>query len=154
MKQQQLKQEDNTNYSFLLKCMTALTAAAIATAGIFAAISLTSTTTSLLLASTTTPIFPIAIAVIGLIFILPFLFNNNNTAPANRPVAAAYNNFGFYATPGCSTTASVYTNTHYHGHDNDTGTHVHGHDNHVNDSHVHGHDNHGNDTRVQVHSHH
>lgn len=152
MKTQPTKQENNTNYSFLLKCMAALTAAAVATAGIFAAVSLKSaaaTTTTIAakmaFASAFPPIFPIALVLIGLVCVLPFLFSRNNTTYIpNRTVTTGYNSFGFYS-PSYSTT-SVYPDTHHHEHP-DTGTvytssHIHGHD-----SNVHGHDSH-----VHVHN--
>ncbi|KTD55715.1 hypothetical protein Lsan_3267 [Legionella santicrucis] len=166
MKTQQTKQKDTTNYSFLLKCMAALTAAAVATAGIFAAISLKSaaaTTTTIAakmaFASAFTPIFPIALVLIGLVCVLPFLFSRNTTYMPSRTVTTGYNSFGFYS-PSYST-ASVYTDSHHHGHQ-DTGSvytssHVHGHDNHVHghDSHAHGHDSntHGHSAGGYVHGH-
>lgn len=75
------KKEDDTSYSFLLKCMAALTAASIITAGIIIAATLKSAalataafTGHTLLASAFifTPVFPIALITIGLVFVLPF----------------------------------------------------------------------------------
>lgn len=155
------KQEDHTNYSFLLKCMTALTAAAVVTAGVIAAVSLksgaaTTTTiaTKMAIASAFafTPLFPIALVLIGLVCVLPFLFGRNNTTYTSvRTATPGSNMFGFYSTPSYST--PVYTNSHYHGHDMgtvyNTGN-VHGHD-----SNMHGHDSHthGHSSSVTVHGH-
>ncbi|HHT0591581.1 TPA: hypothetical protein ACTXXA_001242 [Legionella anisa] len=151
------KQEDDTNYTFLLRCMAALTAAAIVTAGVIAAVTLKSaaaTTAALatktLLASTFifTPIVPIALVAIGLVFILPFLFAcNNNTYTSVRTTATpGYSSYGFYspiytADPYYTTSSTVYVNNdHSHGHPDPTahhrdGGHMHGHG----DSHRHGH---------------
>ncbi|KTD73091.1 hypothetical protein [Legionella tucsonensis] len=129
------KQEDDTNYTFLLRCMTALTAAAIVTAGVIAAVTLKSTTataaaiaTKTLLASAFifTPILPIALVAIGLVFVLPFLFAcNNNTYTTVRTTATpGYSSYGFYS--------PVYTAAPY-GH-YDTGSTVY-----VNNDHSHGH---------------
>ncbi|ARB91412.1 hypothetical protein [Legionella longbeachae] len=159
MKTQQTKQENKTNYNFMLKCMVAFTAAAVTTAGICAAVSLKSaaaTTTTIAaqmaFASAFTPVFPIALILIGLVCVLPFLFSRNTTYTPSRTVTTGYDNFGFYS-PSYST-ASVYTDSHHHGHQ-DTGSvytsaHVHGHD-----SHVHGHDSHthGRSDGGHVHGH-
>lgn len=168
MKTQHTKQNNTTNYSFLLKCMAALTAAAVATAGIFAAVSLNSaaaTTTTIAakmaFASTFTPLFPIAFVLIGLVCVLPFLFSRNTTYTPSSTVTTGYNTFGFYSPS--NSTASVYTDSHHHGHQ-DTGSvytssHVHGHDSrvhgHDSGSNVHGHDSHthGHSTSVYVHGH-
>ncbi|MCW8443464.1 hypothetical protein OQJ19_14775 [Fluoribacter gormanii] len=147
------QQEDDTNYSFLLKCMAALSAAAIATAGIIAAVSLKSAavaTTAIaaktLLASAFifAPVLPIALFAIGLMLVVPFLFGcNNNTYTTVRtttpgyngiysfyPPSSVYNGFS-YSDNGAST---VYASSnHSHGHTT-SGT-VHGHS----DSHMHGH---------------
>ena len=166
MKQHHKKQEDNTNYSFLLKCMAALTAAAVITTGVIAAVSLKSAaaaaTTTAIAAKMTlasafifTPIIPIALVLIGLVCVLPFLFGrNNHTYIPNRIVTTGYNNFGFYSPPSYST-ASVYTDSHYHNQGTGTvyttNSHVHGHDNpttHGHDSHTHGHS-----TGVHMHGH-
>ncbi|HHF7366480.1 TPA: hypothetical protein ACPSKY_001597 [Legionella bozemanae] len=132
------KQEDDTNYTFLLRCMGALTAAAVVTAGVIAAVTLnsaaaaatTAVATKTLLASALifTPILPIALVAIGLVFVLPFLFAcNNNTHTTVRTTATpGYNSYGFYS--------PVYTaDPYYHGH-YDTGSTVY-----VNNDHSHGH---------------
>ncbi|MCE0723978.1 hypothetical protein [Legionella resiliens] len=133
------KQEDDTNYTFLLRCMAALTAAAIVTAGVIAAVTLKSaaaaTTAALatnpLLASAFifTPILPIALVAIGLVFVLPFLFScNNNTYTTVRTTAApGYSSYSFYSP--LYTTSDPYYDGHY-----DTGTTVY-----VNNDHSHGH---------------
>ncbi|CAM2944111.1 Uncharacterised protein [Legionella steigerwaltii] len=149
--------EDDTNYSFLLKCMAALTAAAIVTAGVIAAVTLKSaaaTTTAIAAKTLLTSVlmfapavFPIAFVAIGLVFVLPFLFScNNNTYTTVRttttPGYRGYGNYSFYSpayddTPnpyyGAST---VYVGSdHSHGHPSTQGTvqvhdsaHSHGHD--------------------------
>ncbi|PWY56052.1 hypothetical protein DGG96_08920 [Legionella qingyii] len=157
------QQEDDTNYSFLLKCMAAFSAAAIATAGVIAAVSLKSAavaTTALaaktLLASAFifTPVLPIALFAIGLMLVVPFLFGcNNNTYTTVRTTTPGYRSYGSYSfyTPSSVYngfpysdygTGTVYASTaHSHGHPTSgtvhghSSSHVHGHG----DSHVHGH---------------
>lgn len=159
------KQDDDTNYSFLLKCMAALTAAAVITAGIIAAVTLksaavatTAVAAKMMLASAFvfTPIFPIALVVIGLVCVLPFLFGcNNNTYTTLRTTTPGYGytgyngygNYGFYSQPSThyhgQQSTSVYTpDSHMHGHTT-SGT-MHGHDT----SHVHSHDT----SQVHVHN--
>lgn len=146
------RQEDDTNYSFLLKCMAGITAAAIVTAGVIAAVTLKSAaaaTTAIaaktLLASTLifTPVFPIALIVIGLVFVLPFLFGcNNNTYTTVRttttPGYSGYGNYSFYSPDyheHDDTNSTVYTsNDHTHGNPTTPGN-IHGHDG----SHIHEH---------------
>lgn len=148
------KQEDDTNYSFLLRCMAALTAAAVVTAGIIAAVTLksavvaaTAVAAKTLLASALifTPFFPIALFAIGLVFVLPFLFScNNNTYTAVRTIAPGYRSYGnynFYPPTSVYTSPDYYTGTvytssdHIHSHPSTNST-VHGHDG----SHMHGHE--------------
>lgn len=160
------KQEDNTNYSFLLKCMTALTAAAVVTAGVIAAVSLNcaAPATTAFAAATAFPflpaIVPIAIVVLGLMCILPFLFGNNSTTVRTVTPTYGYGMNGFYTpyTPTApryhSHTDSVYTNnSHVHGHTNPPvyDSHTHGHTSAPPyDSHHHGH---SADNQAQSHVH-
>ncbi|WP_454780949.1 hypothetical protein [Legionella sp. WA2022007384] len=149
------QQEDDTNYNFLLKCMAAITAAAIATAGIIAFVSLksaaaaaTAVAAKTLLASAFifTPALPLAIFAIGLMLVLPFLCNCNNdsytTVSTTTPGYSSYGSYGFYPPSSVYNgfpspdygTSSVYVNSdHSHGHPTN-GT-IHGHD----DNHTHGH---------------
>ncbi|MBI2785286.1 MAG: hypothetical protein HYX60_02835 [Legionella longbeachae] len=157
------KQEDNFNYSFLFKCMAALTAAAIITAGIIAAVALKSTSLAtaavgakMMLASTVfifPPLIPIAMIAIGLVCVLPFLFgcngNTHTTIRTTNPANTSYgsNRYNHYNSSsyepsyfssnqhGHANTGTVYIpNNEVHSHSSTQGN-THGHDN----SHVHGH---------------
>lgn len=158
------KREDNTNYSFLLKCMAAVTAAAMVTAGIIAAVTLKSAATATtaiaaktLLTSTfifAPAVFPFALVAIGLVFVLPFLFGcNSNTYTTVRTTATpgyrSYGNYSFYTPtpdytfPNYDTSSNVYIGSaNSHGHPASEGTvHVHGSTNtHGHDGNRHGHD--------------
>lgn len=135
--------------------MAALTAAAVVSAGVVAAVSLKSAfaaTSPAIAAQMTfastfifTPIIPIALVLIGLACLLPFLFGRNNHSYRSTPyVSSGYSGSSFYPRPPYSTTTSVFSDPHYHGHQN-TGTvyNGHGYDNrtHGHDNHTHGHNN-------------
>ncbi|KTC88953.1 hypothetical protein [Fluoribacter dumoffii] len=143
------RQAEDTNYSFLFQCMAALTTAAIVTAGIIAAATLKSAAVSAIAAQTLlasafvfTPVFPMALIAISLVFVLPFLFGcNNNTSTVARTTRSSNytdnGNFTFYTSPSVYTPypgypipasgSSVYINdNHSHRHPSSQGT-VHGH---------------------------
>lgn len=153
------KKEDDTSYSFLLKCMAALTAASIITAGIIIAATLKSAalataafTGHTLLASAFifTPVFPIALITIGLVFVLPFLFacnKNTSTTVTATPSYRNYDRYSFYNPPSFyypghyDSGSVIYTGVnHTHEHPGSSGT-MQGHDTniHEHNSHRHGH---------------
>lgn len=129
-----MAQEDSTNYSFLLKCLAAVTAAALFIAGIIAAASLKSgAAASFMLASSTAsfaPIIPIALACIGLVCLLAYLCSDNNNTTVHmggpRPYGGAFFSNGYspafrnYYSGGSTTYVSgarpysAASNTHSH----------------------------------------
>jgi hypothetical protein len=145
MSKKKQQQPDDNNYYFLLKSMAAITAAAVATAGVIAVAALKPATifTATVAAKTLfTSYFmiqalPISLAAIGIMFLLPCLFScRSNAATTTTIVPSAFSNYGNYRfytpTPAyngtshghASTSRSVYTNVHSHStpHGN-----VHGH---------------------------
>lgn len=131
-------QVDETNYNFILKCLGALTAAALITAGAIALIAAKSgvaTAAGLAFgAAATASAAPIILPVIGVFVLLaaicslPFLFSGSSTyTTVNRPV---YGNYGYDYSPTIFTRV-VRTGDfggghhHHHGHGDNFGGHNH-----------------------------
>lgn len=147
------KDDDNTNHSFLLKCMAAMGAAAIA-GGILTALAITAstaTTTTGLAAGaaiTFSPIIPIVAiaAIIGAVCLLPLLFigsisGGTTYVASSTPSSNYWGSYGytpaFYA-PSRSYYPPTTTTTHHHASSGggwggtvhthpDSGSNVHGH---------------------------
>lgn len=139
------KQQEKTNYNFLLNCMVALTSVAVITAGTITALTLHSASVAATTALFTSafvfaPLIPVALVAIGLICLLPTLFRCNDTLYTSNtfttPVRYHHNSYGFYSSP-------PYANTHYHGNPSTGGpiyppnSHTHG---HISAERIHGHD--------------
>jgi hypothetical protein len=172
LKEDQLerKKQEKTNYSFVLKCLAGLTAAAVIAAGIIAAIAtkvsaavLTgiAAKTMLAAAALTTPIGPIIGAIFGglafvaLVIALPLLLIDRNSSTAT--VSSGY--FGGWGyTPSYRSTfynpAPAYSygsgTVHTHpGPSSNIHTHTHGHSSNIHThgpssstTHTHGHSSH------------
>ncbi|MDR3443488.1 MAG: hypothetical protein P4L65_10825 [Legionella sp.] len=138
-----MAQEDRTNYSFLLKCLAAVTAAALFIAGIIAAASLNAGTTgSFMLASSSAfaPIIPIALTCIGLVCLLAYLCSDNNNTNTTvhmggtRPYGGAFFSNGYspayrnYYSGGTTYVSGARPNSaslNMHGHSVSSNTHSH-----------------------------
>ncbi|KTD32412.1 hypothetical protein Lmor_2350 [Legionella moravica] len=163
------KKDDDTNYSFLLKCMAGVGAALIAAGAITAmALSFSAKTaaTGMAVGATATafsvapiiPIMGIAVLIIASICVLPLLFSNNSTYVVGG--SSGYRNSGFFGssmfTPSVIFTPGGGHHHHHHGHggggifgegtvhhgNHSGGSHHHGHDgghSHSGGGHVHGH---------------
>ena len=143
--------DDETNYSFILKCLGALTAAALITAGALALIAAKSgaaTAAGLAFgAVATASAAPIVLPIIGVFVLfaaictLPFLFSGSSTyTTVNRPVyGGGYGYRSPYYSPTIFTpvvtTGGIFGTEHHHDHG---GGHHHGHVD-VGGGHHHGH---------------
>lgn len=141
-KLEQKKEEDNANYWFILKCLGAITAAAVITAGIIVAVAakasvatLAGVATSAVLAG---PIAPLAglLVLIGAVCLLPFLFVGDSCARVStQSYGLVYGRSyqpTFYPPTPVIIGGGGYGNSHQHGHGGvfggSTGGTVHGHD--------------------------
>ncbi|BCA95848.1 hypothetical protein TUM19329_22090 [Legionella antarctica] len=136
---------DNTvNYSFMLKCLGALTAAAVVTGGIALATAKVSTAALIGVSAVAAaaPLAPIAgvlavLGIIGAICLLPFLFSGNNSytvrAPGSFHTRPTYYQPTIFPTPVYGGSLFDVRHQHHHGPiDIGHGTvHPHGHGSNV-----------------------
>lgn len=130
------KPVDNTNFYFILKCMAALTAAALVTAGFIAFIAMKTSAvvmagiaakTMFAAAVATSPFIPVVgvLAFIGLVAaacILPFIFSGSSSSYTTVRTTPAYNTGWGWGSGWGSSTLFVPSNpvydSHRHGHYN------------------------------------
>lgn len=141
--------DDNTNYSFMLKCMAAVGAAVLA-AGAITAIALAATAktaaagmavgATALAFSPIIPIIGIATLIIASLCVLPFLFTGSSSTyvATTGPRTSYWGGYTPFFTPVVTTGGFGHHHHHHHGHDGGGifgGGHHHGHG----DTHHHGH---------------
>ncbi len=145
------KQEDKTNYSFIINCLGALAAAAVIAAAVIVAFALKASTaaaagltakTMLAASASLASIFPAIIPIVGIILLvsavclLPFLFRRSNVYAVSSPsyiggfgsYSGGYPGIyqpGFFQSYPSSTATHVHTSPPVHGHDSGGGYHNH-----------------------------